>query len=228
MHIFCTECGKHIDVSLEELENQQGHLVCPQCLAEIDVDVEQFGANATQVPTGGEQQQKLTPAPQQAPPSISTPPAMPATPPPIAKQQATPTSANTTQHIDDVLRYCKHCGAFLREGVNFCPKCGKYVRVSAPPASTPSPTQAQQAARLKAGTPPEHHAPQNRQSTYRQPTYQSTPVKQQRKSNSARNSRNGSKPSQFSIMSLGGCLTVTIIAVALFFIIYIIIGVNFE
>ena len=227
MHIFCPECGKHIDVSLEELENQNGHLVCPQCLAEIDVDMNMFDGKATSVPAGDEAAATAS----QHPPSLPTPPAMPSAPPPITTPQAAqPPAGNVTAqppHIDDVMRYCKHCGAFLREGVNFCPKCGKYVRVSAPPPK-PSLTPAQQAARLRAGTPPARQAPQNRQSTYRQPTYQSTPVKQQRKSNSARNRHNGSKPSQFSIMSLGGCLTVTLVAVALFFIIYIIIGVNFE
>ena len=235
MHIFCPECGKHIDVSLEELENQEGHLVCPQCLAEIDVDQNLFNGKATDVLTNDEK--PATPSPQ--PPSLPTPPALPSTPPPISTQQAkqpqTSTPPAQPPHIDDVLRYCKHCGAFLREGVNFCPKCGKYVRVSAPPPK-PSLTPAQQeAARLRANTQPARQVPQNKQSTYKPPqqsTYQSPTVKQQRYSNSSRNSRNtsnnGSKPSKFSILSVSGCLTATIVAVALFFIIYIIIGVTYE
>lgn len=234
MHIFCPECGKHIDVSLEELENQNGHLVCPQCLAEIDVDQNLFNGKDTTMPTNDEN----AATPSQQPPSLPTPPALPSTPPPVAMPQAEQPRAVTPPaqppHIDDVMRYCKHCGAFLKEGVNFCPKCGKYVRVTAPPPK-PSLTPAQQqAARLRAGTTPARQVLQNKQSTYKPPqqsTYQSPTVKQQRTSYSARNSRNsskGSKPSKFSILSLGGCLTVTIVAVALFFIIYIIIGVTYE
>lgn len=205
--------------------------MCPQCLAEIDVDQNLFNGKATDVLTNDEK--PATPSPQ--PPSLPTPPALPSTPPPISTQQAkqpqTSTPPAQPPHIDDVLRYCKHCGAFLREGVNFCPKCGKYVRVSAPP---PKPAQ-QEAARLRANTQPARQVPQNKQSTYKPPqqsTYQSPTVKQQRYSNSSRNSRNtsnnGSKPSKFSILSVSGCLSATIVAVALFFIIYIIIGVTYE
>ncbi len=226
MHIFCTECGKHIDVSLEELENQEGHLVCPQCLAEIDVDKELFNGKADPLPKN-DQSGDDTPATRQVPSNLATPPELPATPPPIATPQAQHSTAASTpppvkpQHIDDVLRYCKHCGAFLKEGVNFCPKCGKYVRVS-PPGST---------------MPPARRTPANSQSTYhppQAPSHQASQVKQQRTSRTGaqrrttRSKNNGSSTSKFSLLSITGCLTATIIAVALFFIIYIIIGVNYE
>lgn len=242
MHIFCTECGKHIDVSLEELENQRGHLVCPQCLAEIDVDVDLFNGNSPVMPGDDDDDTTVT-SEQQAPPNHTTPPPVPPTPP-TGNTQKHDIAASPAQppHIDDVMRYCKHCGAFLREGVNFCPKCGKYVRITAPPNYNPQMTAAQQqAARLRASTPPAHRTPPNKKSSYnqpQQPNYQASPVKQQRTPNSSRNSvgqrtysgkkSNGTKPSKFSIHSLGGCLIVTIVAVALFFIIYIIIGVTTE
>ena len=243
MHIFCTECGKHIDVSLEELENQRGHLVCPQCLAEIDVDVELFNADSPAMPRDDDDT-TVTPE-RQAPPSHTTPPPAPSTSATgNIHQEDDAAAASTAQppHIDDVMRYCKHCGAFLREGVNFCPKCGKYVRVSPPPNFNAPMTAAQQgAARLRASTPPAHRTPPNKQSTYKppqEPNYQASPVKQQRNPNSSRNGTrqradyskksNGTKPSKFSIHSLGGCLTLTIVAVALFFIIFIIIGVTSE
>ena len=246
MHIFCTECGKHIDVSLEELENQNGHLVCPQCLAEIDVELDIFNGNAPDLPSS--EALPIDTTEQQGPPAY--PPIPPALPKEVtvgATPQTEPIAVSTPaeqpqSHIDDVIRYCKHCGAFLREGVNFCPKCGKYVRVTAPPAYKPPLTPAQQeAAKLRASTPPVRQIPANKQSTYRppqDPTFQAIQVKQQRypynstrngarRSNASR-SKNSSQPSKFSILSLGGCLTITIVAVALFFIIYIFIGVTYE
>lgn len=235
MHIFCTKCGKHIDVSLEELENQSGHLVCPQCLAEIDVDPDLFNAKAPAVPSDDTTAALATR--EQEPPS-HTPPAMPPTPrQPEAKPGATtPPPHQPLPHIDDVMRYCKHCGAFLKEGVNFCPKCGKYVRVTAPPPK-PSLTAAQQeAAKLRASTPPARRVPANKHSTYIPPQYpphHTSPVKQQQSSRNGNRRRaasksTGSSPSRFSIHSIGGCLTLTIVAVALFFIIYIIIGAHYE
>lgn len=255
MHIFCTKCGKHIDVSLEELENQEGHLVCPQCLAEIDVDVDLFNGNAPDMPSS-EPASESTVAPnapieqEQRPPAYSKPPeeTPSATPASNTPQAATPTAsgnASKPPHIDDVMRYCKHCGAFLREGVNFCPKCGKYVRVTAPPpAFKPPLTPAQQeAARLRGSTPPVKRIPANKQSNYQppqDPTLQDTNMGQQQRNplnpvrnsgnrrSSASNKNSGPKRSKFSIYSIGGCLTLTLVAVALFFIVYIIIGVTSE
>ena len=246
MHIFCTKCGKHIDVSLEELENQSGHLVCPQCLAEIDVDVDLFNGKSSNIPSSDDDGITVTHEVQE-PPKYTTPPAEPEQTSigntTQAEHSATVTPAEPS-HIDDVLRYCKHCGAFLKEGVNFCPKCGKYVRVTAPPpAFKPPLTPAQQeAAKLRASTPPVKRVPANKQSTYKppqEPPYLDTHMGQQRNPlNPVRNSgkyrsnasskNSGSKPSKFSIHSLGGCLTLTVVAVALFFIIYIIIGVTSE
>lgn len=248
MHIFCTKCGKHIDVSLEELENQNGHLVCPQCLAEIDVDVELFNFNASSVPNEENNEEDTTVAPpqQQEPPSHAKPPVLPVAAHTGDTHQAQSTTGSGTTtvqppHIDDVMRYCKHCGAFLREGVNFCPKCGKYVRVTPPPpiVKPPLTPAQQQAAQLRASTPPVKHVHTNKKSTYKPPQgppYQNTSMGQQRNPlNSVRNSGNrrssknsDSKRSKFSIHSIGGCLTLTVVAVAIFFIIYIIIGVNFE
>ncbi len=244
MNIFCTECGKHIDVSLEELENQNGHLVCPQCLAEIDVDSNLFNGKDTVMPNSNEND---TTSSQQTS-SYTKPPALPSAPPSVATPQAEqPPAGNSPSrqpHIDDVMRYCKHCGAFLREGVNFCPKCGKYVRVSPPPPSSPHLTPAQQqAAKLRANTPPANHVPANKQSTYKppqQPTYQNAVRHQRNPINSVRNDarrrtstisstgKKGTWLSKFDFLSLGGCLTITLITVALFFIIYIIIGVTSE
>ena len=222
-------------MSLEELENQSGHLVCPQCLAEIDVDPDLFNAKAPAVPSDDTTAALATR--EQAQPS-HTPPAMPPTPrQPEAKPGATtPPPHQPLPHIDDVMRYCKHCGAFLKEGVNFCPKCGKYVRVTAPPPK-PSLTAAQQeAAKLRASTPPARRVPANKHSTYIPPQYpphHTSPVKQQQSSRNGNRRRaasksTGSSPSRFSIHSIGGCLTLTIVAVALFFIIYIIIGAHYE
>ena len=225
-------------MSLEELENQSGHLVCPQCLAEIDVDVNLFNGNTSATPDYDDT--TVTPE-RQAPPSHTTPPPMPSTAAIGNTHQEVDTDNSPAQppHIDDVMRYCKHCGAFLREGVNFCPKCGKYVRVSAPPNFNAPTTAAQhEADKLRASSPPAQRIPPNKQSTYKppqEPSYQGISVKQQRTYNTARNgarrrtdSGNKNNNSKFSIHSPGGCLTVTIIAVALFFIIYIIIGMTTE
>ena len=43
MHIFCPNCGKHIDVSIKEIERLEGHYLCPQCL--VDIDLEGFEQN---------------------------------------------------------------------------------------------------------------------------------------------------------------------------------------
>lgn len=173
MHIFCTECGKHIDVSLDELENQEGHLVCPQCLAEIDVDVDLFKSSTTAEPMSDNTSNAMPPPPpvgSNKSATVTVPPPPPVTtsrpamvPPPIPKPPA---------HVDDVMRYCKHCGAFLREGVNFCPKCGKFVRVT-PPTYKPALSPAQKAAaELRAATPPVKRIPANKQSNYKPPKEQ--------------------------------------------------------
>lgn len=247
MHIFCTECGKHIDVSLEELENQEGHLVCPQCLAEIDVDDDLFKTTTPseynsdsignnddidthQHMSSNNVDASLPPIPD-IKPSADAIPVIPA-PAPVSAAQQQP-------HVDDVMRVCRFCGAFLREGVNFCPRCGKYVRV-APPAYKPQNSPAQQmAAKLRASTPPVRRTPPNKQSTYKpiqEPPYQTPPVKQPlrdisnsstaysaRNSASRNNSSKKKSSKKFSILSIGGCLTLTVVVVALFFILYIVI-----
>lgn len=246
MHIFCTKCGKHIDVSLEELENQSGHLVCPQCLAEIDVDVDLFNGNAPAMPGGDFDDLIVTPCDQgqQKPPANSKSPTMPTE---AATGETPPTESSTAAsqltHIDDVMRYCKQCGTFLKEGVNFCPKCGKYVRVIAPPHFNQPLTPAQQeAAKLRASTTPVKRIPANKQSNYKppqDPTLQDTPMGHQQRNplKSVRNSgkrRNtssknkGSWFSKFDILSIGGCLTITVVAVVLFFIIYILFAAIFN
>jgi len=233
MHIFCTKCGKHIDVSLEELENQRGHLVCPQCLAEIDVDVDLFNDDATVVP------EEKQPTQAQQYQQQNTPPAYSSQRPPQFRDnnQTADKQPDNRQnyHVDDVMRYCKQCGTFLKEGVNFCPKCGKYVRV-APPSLKSQATPAQQAAAiLRANTPPVHKVPANKQPKYRQPQeadYQAMPAKH-RNSSSARASRNrqnrkNSWLPSFDIMSLKGCLITTVVVVAVFFIIYMLFAAIFE
>ncbi|MBR5640184.1 MAG: hypothetical protein IKW83_10735 [Muribaculaceae bacterium] len=242
MHIFCTKCGKHIDVSLEELENQSGHLVCPQCLAEIDVDVDLFNGNAPAMPSSDYDDITITPDLQE-PPKYSKQSAISSASHTGETHQTEYTNtANSTieqanSHIDDVMRFCKQCGTFLKEGVNFCPKCGKYVRVSPPSFKQPMTAAQQEAAKLRATTQPVRRIPANKQSTYKppqEPNYQAASVKQQRTPiNSVRNgarrrtassNKNSSWLSKFDILSLGGCITVTVVAVALFFIIYVIIG----
>ncbi|MBR5030517.1 MAG: zinc ribbon domain-containing protein [Muribaculaceae bacterium] len=218
MHIFCPECGKHIDVSLEELENQEGHLVCPQCLASIDVDVNLFNGNSPQSSTdvsettidvsndNNDSQENLLPPEL---PKQTMPPA-----PPVSKKPPEP--PQQPPHIDDVMRYCKQCGAFLKEGANFCPRCGKYVRVIPP--------SFKQQATTRTVTPPSHPRQTLNQSPYKPPTTVPLPQRNTYSRNSSRNNNKKNSGSKFSIFTLGGCLTFTLVTVALFFIIYIVLA----
>lgn len=217
MHLFCPACGKHIDVSIEEIENLQGHLVCPQCLESIDVDVpdKELGCD---VPMPGLTDAAIeasdSVARQEQPAARQEQPAAPqaelsqVAPPPMPKPQQQP---QQPQHVDSVLRYCKRCGAFLREGANFCPKCGTFVKV------VPTPR------RTAAATPPPYRTPT--------PSYQpSTPrnmASTTRKPTIRKNKKAG-ESSKFSIYTPGGCFIITIIAVAIFFIAYIVMGINLE
>ena len=214
--------------------------MCPQCLAEIDVDVDLFDDKAPKT------QQKFNDSSR----SSDTPPLY------NGVRNNTSTSAshqpNTQEEtfdsrdkvqqlnesgVDDVIRYCKQCGAFLKEGVNFCPKCGKYVRVS-PPSFKPHQqmTEAQKAAaKIRATTTPVKRVPTNIQSKYKQPqdpTYQAMPARQgQHTTNSrfkastsrrANSAKKNSWLSKFDILSVKGCLIASVVVVILFFIIYFI------
>lgn len=224
MHIFCSQCGKHIDVSIEEIENLEGHLVCPQCLASIDVDVKgkAIDFHDKEVTIGNGEGDSIEP------PAASVPPASPAQEPavpasPASKAQVTPPAMPAQPaHVDSVLRYCKQCGAFLREGANFCPKCGTWVRVAPPQyrgvaSSSPPSYRQRQSATVASGQ--QASQPVN----YSQPSNMS-PKRNTKTSSKSRDNNNR----QSGIMSIAGCLTLTVIAVAVFFIIYIIWGVNVE
>lgn len=245
MHIFCPECGKHIDVSHEELENQKGHLVCPQCLAEIDVEVDLFNDKGTtsqsDFSNNAHGTMPTSPPPYSGTPSGNTSSAN-VNPQPSQHSQRSDTSDKEGANIDDVIRYCKHCGAFLREGVNFCPKCGKYVRVS-PPSFKQQMTDAQKAAaRIRHSTTPVSRIPANIQSNYKEPQeprYQATQVKQGQSTSSYRprttnrsshskSTKKNSWLSNFDILSTKGCLIASVVVVILFFIIYFILGVSFD
>ncbi len=218
MHIFCPECGKHIDVSIQEIEKLEGHCVCPQCLTEINLDIE-----TRQAPTGDNNLE--------SPPAIGSdnePGAAPddapsvaiddSSSPPMAPQPASaqPPSINTNEqapeqppHIDDVMRYCKLCGAFLKEGANFCPKCGAFVKIHPPkyrPQQSSSPPPYKKTKTNKTKSSKENH-----------------PNMAAKKQNTSARKGNSTK-SKFDVLSIGGCLTLTVITVALFFIVYIIIG----
>lgn len=220
MHIFCPECGKHIDVSLEELENQEGHLVCPQCLASIDVDVNLFNGSSQQSTMDvsettvdeekGDSDDTLDDSLPPEIPKQTIPPA-----PPVPKRP--PEIPQQPPHIDDVMRYCKQCGAFLREGANFCPRCGKYVRVIPPSFK-------QQQATTRTVTPPSPPTQTLNQSHYKPPTTVPLPQRNTYSRNSSRNSNKKGSSSKFSIFTLGGCLTFTLVVVALFFIIYVVLA----
>lgn len=230
MHIFCPNCGKHIDVSASEIEKLEGHYVCPQCLSEInlegfehddhykdyiddDIDQQDYASQSQEVPelpkedTGARQAVK--------------PASKPTTPPP-SRNQHTPTTAQQGA-TDQVLRYCKKCGAFLRQGVSYCPKCGNYVKV-APPTyrGTTTSTTAPAASRpLNRGNNASNQSPYPR-------NRQNNPMSNKSRSSSSSRKANNSTGQEASrgIFSIAGCLTFTIIVVALFFILYIIFGVN--
>ncbi len=230
MHIFCPNCGKHIDVSASEIEKLEGHYVCPQCLSEInlegfehddhymdyiedDIDQQDYASQSQEVPelpkedTGAQQAVK---------------PASKPTTPPSSRNQHTPTTAQQGA-TDQVLRYCKKCGAFLRQGVSYCPKCGNYVKV-APPTyrGTTTSTTAPAASRpLNRGNNASTQSPYPR-------NRQNNPMSNKSRSSSSSRKANNSTGQEASrgIFSIAGCLTFTIIVVALFFILYIIFGVN--
>ncbi len=223
MHLFCPQCGKHIDVSIEEIENLQGHLVCPQCLEAIEVEMKNKELEVTfdDKPDLIENNEAGT--------TLDNPPEMPKTTgsaakppvPPLPQQPADAKIQPKTQvsHVDDVMRYCKHCGTFLREGANFCPKCGKFVRVA---VSTQQPSQ--QAQRQQFNRAPQHssYTARNTNQQYKPPMANNS----HRQTGTRKQNKNGK--SAFSIFSISGCLTITIIIVALFFIAYIVMGIHLE
>lgn len=229
MHIFCTECGKHIDVSLEELENQGGHLVCPQCLASIDVDVDLFNGTNPQRPVDPVNiddpdmiedihDSESVSISESESESESEPPTLPQPATPPAPPSTTP-AATQPPHVDDVMRYCRHCGAFLREGINFCPRCGKYVRVAPPNYKQPR--------MPRPGTPSTAQAT-SQNINQLPPPNPSTTVPQHNIPRRSSNSKKSSSGSKFSIYSVSGCLTLTLVTVALFFIIYIVLAVTLK
>ena len=219
MHLFCPECGKHIDVSIEEIENLQGHLVCPQCLEAIEVEVKNKELEVTFDDNNDLPKQDEAATMHNSPPAIPPMPTTNSQPtaPPLPQPKAE--TKQQVTHVDDVMRYCKHCGTFLREGANFCPKCGKFVRVA-----VNSQNQRPQATRQQYSRPQQYSAPSSR-NTNQQYT-PSMATNSRKPTGNRRQDKKGNKP--FSIFSIGGCLTITIIAVALFFIAYIVMGIRLE
>ena len=218
MHIFCPECGKHIDVSIQEIEKLEGHFVCPQCLTEIDLDIETRQAptvdNNLELPPAIGVDNKPEAAPHDAPSvAIDDSNSQPVAP---DSGSAQPPSLNPNEqppeqppHVDDVMRYCKLCGAFLKEGANFCPKCGAFVKIH-PPKYRPQ----------QSSSPPPYQKQKTHKTKIRK---EESPNMAARKQNTSARKGNSTK-SKFDVLSIGGCLTLTVIIVALFFIVYIIIG----
>ena len=235
MHIFCPHCGKHIDVSTSEIEKLEGHYVCPQCL--YDIELEGFEQEEPKVePLDLDSGQPKT---EKKPENIdSQNPAPSSTSPNPSPSGNTGTSTNTStsttsvtnpptynrptapqrpQPVDNVMRYCKYCGAFLRQGVNFCPKCGRYAKVMPPnyrPQQTGNNNRANQQQGYRQQQPPVD--PRNR---VRQPMASKT-----RTPGKSKVKPRDNKSWDSGIFSIMGCLTFTIIVVAIFFIIYIING----
>ncbi len=225
MHIFCPECGKHIDVSIQEIERLEGHYVCPQCLTEINLDIDTGKKNTTIEPQApahshsGSQDKEINESQAQHHTitasdnasdhsSSSTPPAQPEH---ANAHDNAATLQQEPEQVDAVIRYCKNCGAFIKEGANFCPKCGKFVRVKPPKY------QSQQS--KKSSSPPPYKKSVTQDHSQRLSTPTTPMANNKRKSASAKKEK-----SQFSILSIGGCLALTVIVVALFFIVYIFIG----
>ena len=200
---------------MQEIENLNGQLVCPQCLASISFDI---NSHKEPTPTEFNSTQESQPVAPTAtePEQVSYPKQATSA---IENKKATPPAqpASQEQHVDDVMRYCKRCGAFLKEGANFCPKCGNFVKV-APPRYQPQP-KAQQAT-----TPP----PYQRQQSHYYNTNTQQPMANRKPLSTRRVKPSSSDKSKFSIYSIGGCLTITIITVAIFFIAYIVMGINLE
>ena len=152
-------------------------------------------------------------SPSHSPQDSTVAPATSRSIPPTYKSPAPP---QMPQPVDNVMRYCKYCGAFLRQGVSYCPKCGRYAKVI-PPTYRP-----QQAV--------------TRNASYQQPVYrQQQPadsrnrVRQPMASKTRTPGKSKVKPRDnktwdSGIFSIMGCLTFTIIVVAIFFIIYILNG----
>lgn len=223
MHIFCPNCGKHIDVSIQEIEKLEGHYVCPQCLIEIDLEgFEQNAADFDYFDDEAQQDGYVKDPVQQEPsqPVASDNSASTATTlaqPPAYKPAA---SNDSQQYRDDVMRYCKNCGTFLRKGINYCPKCGKYVKVQ-PPAyqgpRSPLPSPHSHTSPL-----PSHPSSGNYNYDYRNRVRQPMASSTRKPSKSNRNRSDNETPK--GIFSIGGCITFTIIVVAIFFIVYILLG----
>ena len=198
--------------------------MCPQCLSEINLegferaaddrdylDDEELGQN-DYTREGSEADDKKNNDTQPTASNAKT-----TAQPPAYKPQA-----NTKQPTDDVLRYCKSCGTFLRKGVNFCPKCGKYVKVAPP---TYQPTKSQQVGYKQQNTRPnanygQYNDPRNR---VRPPM-----ANKVRKPSQSKRYNPNEKGKPTGIFSIMGCLIFTVIVVALFFILYIVLGVNVE
>ena len=224
MHIFCPNCGKHIDVSIKEIERLEGHYLCPQCL--VDIDLEGFEQNTRDFDYqdyDNEETAQSQPAPSVK--SVPEPETRPTATPPAYKAPE-PAAPAPAPHKDDVIRYCKRCGAFLRQGVSYCPKCGNYVKVK-PPTYRGTGSQA------TAGAASTMRQPQPYPSNAARPVY---PPRQRvrppmaSKTRKPSSSKNNINPGQSSkgIFSLLGCITLTVIVVALFFIVYILVGGNFD
>lgn len=221
MHIFCPHCGKHIDVSTSEIEKLEGHYVCPQCLYDIELDG--FEQDVPDLePLDNEENEQQQPASlgfnddgksnaQQQALTVSTE-TKPAVVPPAYKPASQP------QPADDVMRYCKFCGAFLRQGVNFCPKCGRYAKV-VPPSYRGNNPAAAQGNRNNAFNQQQGYRqqqPVDQRNRVRQPMASKTRTPGKSKVKTPNN-----KSWDSGIFSIMGCLTFTIIVVAIFFIIYI-------
>ena len=197
--------------------------MCPQCLSEIDLEgFEQNAADFDYFDDEAQQDGYVKDPVQQEPsqPAASDNGASTATTwaqPPAYK----PTASNDNQQYrDDVMRYCKNCGTFLRKGINYCPKCGKYVKVQ-PPAyqgpRTPLPSPHSHPSPL-----PSHPSSGNYNYDYRNRVRQPMASSTRKPSKSNRNRSDNETPK--GIFSIGGCITFTIIVVAIFFIVYILLG----
>lgn len=223
VHIFCPNCGKHIDVSISEIEKLEGHYVCPQCLSEINLEgFEQHIENQSYLDDEELGQDNYAPKAEGESGEERNAPTSDAPVNPDGKATAQPPTYKPSQpqHRDDVMRYCKNCGTFLRQGVNFCPRCGSYVKIVAPPSyqgsKTPTNTRPPQYSRTRVANP-QTQDPRNR---VRPPMASSTrkPTKSPRKTDD--------KNQPKGIFSIAGCLTFTVIIVAIFFIVYILLGIN--
>lgn len=203
--------------------------MCPQCL--YDIELEGFEQEEPEIEpldldSGQQEPESIdfqapapgtsvpsSPGPSPSPSGNTSPSATSVSNPPTYNG---PTVSQRPQPVDNVMRYCKYCGAFLRQGVNFCPKCGRYAKVI-PPNYRP-----QQAGNINQA---------NQQQGYRQqqPVDPRNRVRQPMASKTRTPGKSKVKPRDnkswdSGIFSIMGCLTFTIIVVAIFFIIYILNG----